>query len=78
MEQLNQQQTLSQKIQGEGDYTKCSQLTDKNFAQTCEFNILINKAIQSKDKSVCSKATETATVTKCEQEFDLANAPPQN
>ncbi|MFA5829499.1 MAG: hypothetical protein WC843_03320 [Candidatus Gracilibacteria bacterium] len=53
-------------IIGSGDYTACAkQLTDKILISTCELNILENKAIQTKDSSLCDKISLPEDQVRC-------------
>ncbi len=69
-EKVNQEQALSQSIQQKGDVTQCKQLTDQNFLRTCEYNIVTNEALQTRDKSICRRASDSTVISKCEQEID--------
>ena len=40
-----------------GDLAKCKTIKEENIANTCEANILVQKAEKAKDKSVCNQAS---------------------
>lgn len=63
---IEKTQNLKDQIIAGGDYTRCKELTDKNFSATCELQILSNKALQTNDKSWCSKASTEETKKQCE------------
>jgi hypothetical protein len=75
--QSNSQQQLMGQIIQSGDYTRCSQLTLDADKKDCELNILVNKAIDAKDGSWCSKGSTADIQQSCTSAYNEAAAKPQ-
>src|SRR5438105_2825433 len=65
MQEISSEQKLAQQIIQGGDYTQCKQLKIQGYMDGCELNILINKAISTKDQSWCMKATDSSVQLDC-------------
>lgn len=72
MQSLQQSQEKSRsaysdlnKIIATGDYTQCKNIDSENLRDDCEYNILVNKALETKDISNCDKITNSESKTRC-------------
>lgn len=51
-------------------YEQCSQLQLETSTHVCELSILVKKAIEESDASWCDRASTSATVSACRQDFE--------
>lgn len=58
-------------IVASGDYTKCKTLDSATFQDNCEYNILVNKALEAKDPTICDKIANKNSIVACK---DAVNA----
>lgn len=65
---LQTQMSLSDEIVEEGNVSRCSELGE-DYIQSCELDILLNRAFSENDITVCKQATSADTVTLCENKF---------
>lgn len=59
------------------DYTQCKTLQDQSFIDTCESNILTNKAMQTGDVTFCEKITNKDNQVTCKSLTANSSQTPQ-
>lgn len=65
---LRTQMSLSDEIVEEEDVTRCAELGEE-YVKSCELDILLNKAFEENDITLCQQASSADTVTLCETKF---------
>ncbi len=73
--EIQKNDELSATIMAGKDYTRCKELTLESAKADCEYNILANKAIESKDPSLCDKISKEEQKTQCHEAYNKVNAP---
>lgn len=63
---------LMSDIMESGEITRCTELTDSNFASTCEANLLVEEGLKINDIKVCERATTEMSSELCNSNLKQA------
>jgi hypothetical protein len=67
-EETAKNQDLMDTLTASGEYGRCTELQNQNSVRDCEYNILVNKAIQEKEISWCDKASLAEVKVLCRED----------
>ncbi len=69
---MQKDQQLSDQIVASGDVTRCKELKLPNGQKDCEYNILANKAIQTKNIGLCDQISDPSGKENCKNTFNVS------
>jgi hypothetical protein len=72
---IKSNETLYAEILTSKNEGRCKELTMDRFIRDCELNILINKAVEEKDNTLCNKASTPRNQADCKTQYEMTANP---